>query len=134
MEKWYLRHTDKFTTMGFADYLIEQRKHSNAFLDKIDQFIDWKNIEKQLKKKYRKTMSADGRPAYPCLPMFKLLLLQRWYGLSDPGLEETLSDRISFIRFGGFSLNSSLPDHSTICRFRNTLLELGLYEKLFEEL
>jgi len=77
--------TDKFTTMGFADYLIEQRKHSNAFLDKIDQFIDWKNIEKQLKKKYRKTMSADGRPAYPCLPMFKLLLLQRWYGLSDPG-------------------------------------------------
>jgi transposase, IS5 family len=120
--------------MGFADYLIEQRKHSNAFLDKMDQFIDWNHIGKLLKKKYKKTMSADGRPAYPPLPMFKLLLLQRWYSLSDPGLEEALNDRISFIRFSGFSLASSLPDYSTICRFRNSLLELGLYEKLFEEI
>lgn len=120
--------------MGFADYLIEQRKHSNTFLDKMDQFIDWNHIGKLLKKKYKKTMSADGRPAYPPLPMFKLLLLQRWYGLSDPGLEEALNDRISFIRFSGFSLASSLPDYSTICRFRNSLLELGLYEKLFEEI
>ena len=126
--------TDKFTTTGFADYFIEQRKNSNVFLDKIDQFIDWKNIEKLLKKKYKKTFSADGRPAYPPLSMFKLLLLQKWYGLSDPGLEETLNDRISFIRFSGFSISSPLPDHSTICRFRNTILELSLYEKLFEEI
>lgn len=126
--------TDKFTTMGFADYFMEQRKHTNTFLDTIDGFIDWKGIDKLLKKKYKKTMSADGRPAYPPLPMFKLLLLQRWYGLSDPGLEEALNDRISFIRFSGFSLSSPLPDHSTICRFRNTLLELNLYEKLFEEI
>jgi len=126
--------TDKFTTPGFADYFIEQRKHSNTFLDKIDQFIDFREIEKLLKKNYKRRASADGRPAYPPLPMFKLLLLQRWYGLSDPGLEEALMDRISFIRFSGFSLTSSLPDHSTICRFRNALLELGLYEKLFEEI
>jgi IS5 family transposase len=126
--------TDKFTTHGFADYFIEQRKHSNTFLDKIHQIIDFREIEKILKKNYKKRASADGRPAYPPLPMFKLLLLQRWYGLSDPGLEEALLDRISFIRFSGFSLTSSLPDHSTICRFRNTLLELGLYEKLFEEI
>jgi IS5 family transposase len=65
--------------------------------------------------------------------MFKLLLLQRWYGLSDPAAEEALKDRISFIRFSGFSLESSLPDHSTICRFRNTLLEINLYEALFAE-
>jgi IS5 family transposase len=57
--------------------------------------------------------------------MFKLLLLQKWYGLSDPGLEEALNDRISFIRFSGFSVSSPLPDHSTICRFRNAILELG---------
>lgn len=126
--------TDKYTTPSFADYFIEQRKNSNVFLDKIDQFIDWKNIEKLLKKKYKKTFSADGRPAYPPLSLFKLLLLQKWYGLSDPGLEETLNDRISFIRFSGFSISSPFPDHSTICRFRNTILELGLYEKLFEEI
>ena len=125
---------EKSTPPSFADYFIAQRKHSNTFLDKIDMFIDWESIDKLLRKKYKKTASADGRPAYPPLPMFKLLLLQRWYGLSDPGLEEALNDRISFIRFSGFSLMSSLPDYSTICRFRNTLIDLDLYGKLFEEI
>jgi IS5 family transposase len=74
--------TDKFTALGFADYFIEQRKHSNTFLDKIHQIIDFREIEKILKKNYKKRASADGRPAYPPLPMFKLLLLQRGKGLS----------------------------------------------------
>ena len=126
--------SDKFTAPSFADYFVEQRKHVKTFLDKIDKLINWKPIEKVLRQKYKKTASADGRPAYPALPMFRLLLLQRWYNLSDPGLEEALNDRISFIRFSGFSLAGSLPDYSTICRFRNTLLELNLYERLFNEI
>ena len=126
--------TDRFTTKGLADYFIDQRGHANTFLDRIDSLIDWKRIDKALLKRYRKVASADGRPAYPALPMFKLLLLQRWYGLSDPGLEEAVNDRISFIRFSGFSVSSPLPDHSTICRFRNALLELNLFEKLFKEI
>ena len=113
--------TDKFTAPSFADYLVGQRQHSVTFLDKIDKLIDWKPIEKILRQKYRKTASANGRPAYPPLPMFKLLLLQGCNNLSDPGMEEALYDRSSFIFFSGFSLISSLPDHSTICRFRNTL-------------
>jgi len=125
---------DRFTTKGFADYAIDQRRHTNAFLDGIDKLIDWTVIEKRLVKRYKKTASADGRSAYPALPMFKLMLLQRWYCLSDPGLEEAVNDRISFIRFSGFSLESSLPDYSTICRFRNALLELNLYEPLFQEI
>jgi IS5 family transposase len=87
--------TDKFTTKGFADYFIEQRGYINTFLEKIDMLIDWKNIESLLNKKYKKVASADGRPAYPPLPMFKLLLLQRWNGLSDPQAEAALKDRIS---------------------------------------
>ncbi len=126
---------DTFTTPTFADYFVGIRKQTRkSFLDEVNHLIDWKPIEKILRKKYRKTASADGRPAYPPLPMFKLLLLQRWHGLSDPGLEDALYDRISFIRFSGFSLGSSLPDHSTICRFRNALMELGISEKLFEEI
>ena len=118
--------TDKFTGYGFADYFMEQKRHINTFLDKIDKLIDWKPIEKLLKQRYKRLSSADGRPAYPPLPMFKLLLLQRWYNLSDPKMEEALNDRISFIRFSGFSIMSPLPDHSTICRFRNTLLKLNI--------
>ena len=127
--------SQKFTTPTFADYFVEIRKKTREnFLDNVNRFIDWKPVEKILRKKYRKVASADGRPAYPPVPMFKLLLLQRWYGLSDPGLEDALYDRISFIRFSGFSLGSTLPDHSTICRFRNALMELGIYEKLFGEI
>ncbi len=40
--------TDRFTTKGFADYFIEQRGHTNTFLDRIDVFIDWKKIERVL--------------------------------------------------------------------------------------
>lgn len=125
---------DKFTAKGFADYLVEMRGYTNTFLDKIDRLVDWTHIEKVLLKRYKKTASADGRPAYPPLPMFKLLMLQRWYGLSDPAAEEALKDRISFIRFTGFSLSSPLPDYSTICRFRNALLDLNMYEDLFGEI
>ncbi len=126
--------TDKFTAPSFADYIVGQRKRPVTFLDKIDKLIDWKPIEKILRQKYKKTASADGRPAYPALPMFKLLLIQKWHSLSDPGMEEALYDRSSFIFFSGFSLISSLPDHSTICRFRNNLLELNLYKKLLDEI
>lgn len=125
---------DQFTTKGFADYFLDRRRLSNTFLDRIDALIEWKTIEKVLRRKYRKTASADGRPACPALSMFKLLLLQRWYGLSDPGLEEEVHDRISFIRFSGFSVSSTLPDHSTICRFRNVLLEFSLFEEINRQL
>ena len=101
--------TDKFTTPGFADYFVGQRKNANTFLDTIHQIIDFREIEKLLRKKYKKRASADGRPAYPPVPMFKLLLLQRWYGLSDPATEEALKDRISFIRFTGFSFQAPFP-------------------------
>lgn len=54
------------------------------FLHRIDAIIDGKRIERVLLKHYRKVASADGRPAYPALPMFTVLLLQRWYGLERP--------------------------------------------------
>ncbi len=106
---------DTFTTPTFADYFVEIRKQTRKnFLDDVNHLIDWKPIEKILRKKYRKVASADGRPAYPPVPMFKLLLLPEMVWFKRSRLEETLYDRISFIRFSGFSLGSTLPDHSTI--------------------
>ena len=85
--------TEKFTTKGFADHTIEQRGYTNTFLEKIERLMDWKRISTLLNRKYTKTASADGRPAYPSLPVLKPLLLQRWYGLSDPGAEESRRER-----------------------------------------
>jgi IS5 family transposase len=65
--------------------------------------------------------------------MLKALLLQQWYGLSDPGIEDALVDRLSFRRFIGLALDEAGPDHSTVSRFRKELGEHGLSEKVFAE-
>ena len=122
------------TEEGFVDYYLNRRPRKTSFLDDVDRLIDWKPIESLLKKHYKKKAAADGRPAYPPLPLFKMLLIQRWYDLSDPGLEEAVSDRWSFLRFTGFSFESSIPDETTICRFRNHLLKKGLYKKLLSQI
>lgn len=126
---------DKISTqMGFADLVVGNRKNKSQFLDDVGRIIDWLPIEKILSRNFKRKMSVDGRPAYPALPLFKMLLLQRWYNLSDPGLEEAVNDRISFLRFTGFSIESSVPDETTICRFRNEIGRKGIFEKLLNRI
>lgn len=62
--------------------------------------------------------------------MFKVLLLQSFYNLSDPACEKQLARDLLFRRFVNLSLSSPVPDHSTIWRFRNHLNESGLMTKL----
>ena len=66
--------------------------------------------------------------------MFKAILLSQWYNLSDIGLEEALRVRLDFILFTGFEVETEFPDHSTLCRFRNILIDQGLDKVLFEEI
>lgn len=100
-------------------------------LDRLHGLVKWYRFEKLLGPLRD---SGAGRPAYPPLQMFKVLLLQSLYGLSDAETEEALADRLSFRRFAGLALTDGVPDHTTICRFRNLLIERGLLEKLFAEL
>lgn len=100
-------------------------------LDRLHGLVKWYRFEKVLAPVRD---SGSGRPAYPPVIMFKVVLLQSLYGLSDAEMEEALGDRLSFRRFVGLSLTDAVPDHSTICRFRNLLIERGLLEKLFAEL
>ena len=109
---------------GIADYVAARRKHKDCFLDEIDRIIDWKPLEKVLRNKLKRVANAVGNPAYPPLLMFKILLLQRWYNLSDAAVEEALCDRLSFVRFVGLSLDhDEVPDSTTICRFRQSLVD-----------
>jgi transposase, IS5 family len=73
-----------------------------------------------------------GRPHWPLVMMVKCLLLQKWFGLSDPGLEEMLRDRLSFRRFVGLSLDDATPDETTFVRFRARLAERGHGSSLFD--
>jgi IS5 family transposase len=65
--------------------------------------------------------------------MFKILLLQQWYNLSDQETESNVDERMSFLRFVGLSLEESVPDHTTICRFRNLLIDKDLLHPLLDE-
>jgi len=101
--------------LSLADGLV---KGANNFLSEAEVLIDWSRIEKQLEGIYSAT---TGRPSYRLLTLFKAMLLQQWYGLSDPRTEEAMNDSISFRRFVGLSLSDSVPDHSTLSRFRAQL-------------
>lgn len=113
---------------GFAEALVVGG--GSARLERIDGLIDWVAVEALLEPIYA---ASTGRPSYPVLSMLKVVLLQQWYDLGDPGMEEALGDRLSFRRFTGLSLDEAVPDHSTISRFRKELTRRALAEAVFCE-
>jgi IS5 family transposase len=123
-----LKRTGQFS---FVDALVAERLQGSGRLDRLAGLVKWYRFEKLLA-----GLANDrrGHPAYAPLVMFKIVLLQSLYGLSDPAMEEALGDRLSFRRFVGLGLEDPVPDHSTICRFRLKLVDGGLLEKLFGEL
>ena len=114
--------------LSFADGLVADKASANAVLERIAQLVSWDEL-KALLSGLRD--GPIGAPGYPALVMFKALLLQQMYGLSDPQLEELLADRLSFRRFLGLSLSDRVPDHTTIWRFREELGKSGLAERAF---
>lgn len=117
--------------LDFADSLLGNNQKLNQRLDKINRLVDWKPLEARLNRIYS---SPTGRPSHPVLLLFKSLLLQAWYNLSDYALEEVLDDRLSFRRFVGLSVSGKAPDHSVFSRFRDQLVRYGIHEQLFNEL
>jgi IS5 family transposase len=113
--------------LSLADGLVAGRSGS---LDRIAGLVDWDALEQVLGTVHA---APVGRPGYGPLALLRCLLLQQWYGLSDPGLEEALADRLSFRRFVGLSLSDPVPDHSTLSRFRTLLVERGLSERVLAE-
>src|SRR5690349_20231995 len=104
---------------------------SSGVLDRIAQLVKWYRFEKLLAGLRH---DGPGHPGWPALVLYKALLLQSLYGLSDRELEEALCDRLSFRRFCGLGLEETIPDHTVFSRFRNLLIEKGLLETLLAEL
>jgi IS5 family transposase len=91
--------------------------------------INWSEIKSLLSQIHNKRRAEK---AWPPLMMFKALLLQSWYNLSDPALEKQLARDLLFRRYVDLSVSESVPEHSTFWRFRNVLEKKGLFEKLLE--
>ena len=100
-------------------------------LDSVNNLIDWTRLERVLQGIHAR---AKGEKSWPPLLMFKALLLQSWYSLSDPALEKQLARDLLFRRFVALDIAESVPDHSTFWRFRQTLERLNLMDKRLKEI
>lgn len=117
---------------------VQKRRHKleerKDYLRSIDKFIPWeifRSLLEQLPSKQRK--SNAGRKPIDRIILFKLLILQQLYNLSDENLEFMTHDRISFRQFVGLGIDAEVPDAKTIWLFRQKLTEAGLIEVMFEQ-
>jgi len=102
----------------FADQWLADAP-PNETLDTLDRVINWEPIRKRLTTAY----ASSGRRGFDPVMMLKLTLLQHWYQLSDTRVIEEASDRLSFRRFLGVGVGDTLPDATTLVRFRNRLIK-----------
>lgn len=117
---------------SFADLSVEHRIVNTPLFDRINSTVDWQQILQVITKYYQKGKSVDGRQSYDPLILFKMLLLQTWYGLSDESVEENVRDRISFSKFCCISMDQAVPDSTVLCRFRNALNKHNAFEELLQ--
>ena len=124
--------------MNFVDFFIKDKggRKTTNFLKKMETLIPFKEIEKTLIEYgvYIPNKKRKGRPSIPSRILIGTMFLQSWYGLSDPQAEELINDRLSFRQFLRISSEEVIPDETTICKFRNKLIEKGLLKKLFEDM
>lgn len=124
------------STPSFFDFAMENQggKKSIKFLEEMKAHIPYEALEKLLIEEgvYRpKEAGKPGRPPYPSKVLLGALFLQTWYGLSDPMTEEMIHDRLSFRKFLDIKAEDDIPDETTICNFRNAMMDRMLFDKIF---
>lgn len=117
-------------------FRLEKLSGQKDPLQKLRDHIDFEFFRKPLEVFFNsgKDDSRGGRPPYDCVLIFKILILQRFYNLSDDNTEFAILDRLSFMRFLGLTLADEVPDAKTIWNYKNQLAEAGMMEKLFKHL
>lgn len=125
----------KVQQRSFFDEEIKMEKISKIGdpLEMLNKVIIWEMFRDILNKAVvrKETTRKGGRPSYDVVMMFKILVLQRLYNLSDDQTEYQINDRRSFMRFLGLELCDPIPDAKTICKFINDLAQINAMEELF---
>ena len=120
---------DSFTTWTLRGLSAKQGK---SRLSQISDLIDWAPIRSILEEMYDNKSEKGGRPNCDVILMFKILILQQWYGLSDLEVERQMADRISFMAFLGFP--DPFPDSRTIWLFRERMAKTDKDRLVWAEL
>ena len=122
--------------LGFGDYeqtTARKRTKRERFLAQMEAVVPWKALIDLIEPFYPKTSSKGGRPAYPLATMLRIHLMQQWYDLSDPAMEDALIEVPTMRRFAGIALISDrIPDETTILAFRHLLEKHDLGKQIFE--
>ena len=120
---------------SFVGVDVKRRTRKKIFFDRVNKLINWDILSKELNKVIKRShLNAAGRPAYPPVLLFKMMLLQTWYGLSDEGVEEMVNDSFSANEFCGLRVEDTVPDHSTLSRFRKELTEKKAMDRLLKKI
>ena len=122
--------------MSFQKFILEKQymkvKGLGDRLELMKNQIDWEPFRPIVKKAFFDGTEKGGRPHTDEITVVRMLLLQAWYGLSDPELEYQINDRLSFRNFLNFP--DSVSDFSCIWRIRERLEESGLDRDIWDEL
>ena len=123
--------------MSFADMEISRSRKASRIskkLDKINRIVNWEEILKIVQVVDRTSKEKGGAPHKDLLMKVKMVFLQHLYNLSDPELEDQVNDRISFQRFVGADFTTTIPDFTTIWRFKERLISEGINDILFSKI
>ncbi len=119
---------------GLFDLQLRSAKllASKDFLERVKGYVGWGEFRPLLEAALQRSDGGKGgRPPYDAVLMFRVLVLQALYNLSDEQTEYQILDRLSFMRFLDLELHDTVPDARTIWLFRETLRKAGAVEKLF---
>lgn len=130
-----IKNTDLFTQAANEHFQKHIRTQSKQALMIIKNKVDWGKLLEPLSRKLsaeKANLAPAGRKPHDLLVIVKCFLLQTIYNLSDPRLEEEIADRRSFQIFLDLTSDDSIPDETSICRYRELFSRLGLDRLLFE--
>ena len=123
-----MSHQLTFADSEFSTKRRQTRKE--IFLSRMEQILPWQNMTAVIEPFYPK--AGNGRRPYPLETMLRIHCMQHWYNLSDGAMEDALYEIASMRLFARLSLDSALPDRTTIMNFRHLLEQHQLARQLFK--
>ena len=107
-------------SFGDAEYAGKRKRtRREVFLAEMEQVVPWNSLLKLIDPFY--PLAGNGRRPYPLASMLRVHLMQNWFALSDPAMEEALYEIASMRVFAHLSLTEAIPDETTILNFRHLL-------------
>jgi IS5 family transposase len=117
-------------TFGDAEFAGKGKTtRKERFLAEMEQVVPWASLLKLIAPVYPE--AGNGRRPYPLATMLRVYLMQNWFSLSDPAMEDALYDMPALRQFAGLSSLDAVPDETTILNFRHLIEEYELAQEIF---